>query len=971
MFKKTALRVAVCTALSVTASMAYANNVDGTLQGKVVTQSSNSALAGVILIVTNKENGYKKELVADSKGVFNLSNIPVGKYDIRVEKEGYKTSVINDVIIGIGQTSQLDIRLESGDDIEVIQVTGSRIATVDTSSSEASFNVSAAELERLPIAPDVTSVALLAPGVNLGDSRFTDAKGNALATFGGASQAENTYYVNGLNMTNYRNGVGGATIPFLAYDAFQVKTGGYSAEFGRSTGGVVSATTKSGTNEFKFGLQHRQKLGGLYGERPSSRYLSSDCKDKNDTKCNRVGDIIVDNSEDERKGYTTDVYVSAPIIKDTLFFYGLYEMREQKLKDLTSAGTRTLYRNDDSPYYLARLDWNINEDHSLMAWTFNDEGELKSRELIPGKPDATSVAKTGGSSWSVRYTGNITDDFSVSAMAGEVEFRDIVRGSGDKYPVVYDLSARKSLGQWSNFTIRTDTDKRRQYRFDANWYLFDEHNLKFGYDAEKNTSEADTTLSGGIYYAYINYKAGTKLPNGYTITKDGRYSRVRNYKVGGTFDVNNSAFYIEDTWTPTDQLTVNLGLRWESFENLNADGKTFIEMKNQFAPRFGISYDLTGDGEHKVFANLGRYHLPVAANTNVRLAGAETYKHTYYELKGVGEGDVPILGDQLGDVHVIGDGVAPSPDSVTDKNLKPMYQDEFMLGYQGMINEDWSFGAKFTHRKLKNVIDDASVDAAFKKIGKKVHHFVLMNPGRDVTFELDTDKDGKLETYHFTAEQLGYPKAERTYNAVDLVLERAWQDDWMVKASYTWSQLYGNTDGLVKGDNGQDDAGLTTDWDYPYLMDGAYGNLPNDRRHAIKVFGSYAVTDNFSVGMNLNITSGRPRNALGAGYFPDQDSYDYGNTFYVGKKKFSRGSFGRTPWTTKFDFNAKYDLSHFGIAEKAFVQLNVYNVFDSTTPTRYNEIAETGGAFNANPAFGSETSWQTPRTVELLFRAEF
>ncbi|MCH1922540.1 hypothetical protein L9G15_24325, partial [Shewanella sp. A3A] len=83
-------------------------------------------------------------------------------------------------------------------------------------------------------------------------------------------------------------------------------------------------------------------------------------------------------------------------------------------------------------------------------------------------------------------------------------------------------------------------------------------------------------------------------------------------------------------------------------------------------------------------------------------------------------------------------------------------------------------------------------------------------------------------------------------------------------------------------DNGQDDAGLTTDWDYPYLMDGAYGNLPNDRRHTIKVFGAYQLTDNVTVGTNITYQSGRPKNALSYSTLPDDypEEYQYGDTFY-------------------------------------------------------------------------------------------
>ena len=115
--------------------------------------------------------------------------------------------------------------------------------------AESGLIMSADLLLEMPIKRDLTSVALLAPGASAGDNRF----GN-LASFGGASVAENTSFINGLNTTNFRTGVGFSQVPFEFYDTLQVKTGGYAAKYGRSLGGVMNATAKSGSNEWDFGV---------------------------------------------------------------------------------------------------------------------------------------------------------------------------------------------------------------------------------------------------------------------------------------------------------------------------------------------------------------------------------------------------------------------------------------------------------------------------------------------------------------------------------------------------------------------------------------------------------------------------------------------------------------------------------------------------------------------------------------------
>src|SRR5690606_29247661 len=126
------------------------------------------------------------------------------------------------------------------------------------------LNIGEAEIDRIPVARDATSVALLAPSTTKGDAAF----GN-LASFGGSSVAENQTYINGLNVTNFRNGLGFSNVPFEFYSEFQVLTGGYSAEFGRSTGGVINAVTKSGSNEFKAGANVYYSPSSLREQSPN------------------------------------------------------------------------------------------------------------------------------------------------------------------------------------------------------------------------------------------------------------------------------------------------------------------------------------------------------------------------------------------------------------------------------------------------------------------------------------------------------------------------------------------------------------------------------------------------------------------------------------------------------------------------------------------------------------------------------
>lgn len=954
--------VAVAAALGMS-SAAYASNNGGTLKG-VVVDSTSQAVSGATITIKNSKTGFSRSVTADADGKYRFPALPVGQYVVTTSKDGFATETTEVINVRIGETSITSQMFAAG--VERISVSGGAISVIDTSSSESSLNIGAVELARLPVSRDLTSVALLAPGANLGDSAF----GN-LPSFGGASVAENAYFINGLNVTDFRNGIGGSTVPFEFYQEFEVKTGGYSAEFGRSTGGVINAVTKSGSNEWEFGAN-------LYYRPDSLREDSPNVLD-------REGAMNIWNGDDYYNKVDGNIYASGPIIEDKLFFYVLYNPRDVESHGVGSSGTSFQTASNDDAFWGTKIDWNITDNHILELTAFSDARTItttrQAYDFTTGQTtgsiaEGTEVA--GGDNISVKYTGYITDDFTLSVLWGENEAENTIKSAADNDPVIYDNRQNSwiPLGTWANFTVSEAKDTREAFRIDGEYAGLDDHMIRFGFDREVNTSFDETALSGGVYWAYFTYDAGTSIDSiGATFDEETEVARRRDYSVGGEFETISTAFYIEDTWNVNDQLTASIGLRLESFNNKNANGESFIKVDDQIAPRLGVSYDINGDGESKVFANYGRYHLPVAANTNIRMAGAETYIHTYSVLEGLNADFTPILGAELGQ-QVNGTGEVPDVKEVLDTTIDPMYQDELIIGYQTMVAEDWSFGVKWTHRDLKSVIDDITIDKAIRANGwdgPNGNVYVLTNPNTDIETYYDTDGDGTPEPVSISAADLGYPEPERIYDAIDLNLNRAWDDVWSLDFNYTWSQSRGNAEGYVKSDNGQDDAGLTTDWDFPYLMDGAEGYLPNDRRHSFKLYGAYAVTEEVSLGAKFTLTSGRPISGFGHGlpdnYGTEFDTYEYGQTYYLGADNSSfapRGSFGRTPWIASFDLTAKYVTTYNGTQIE--LQADVFNVLNASGVTEVDEDQNDG---NINPYFLLPTSYQAPRSVQFSATVRF
>jgi len=422
-------------------------------------------------------------------------------------------------------------------------------------------------------------------------------------------------------------------------------------------------------------------------------------------------------------------------------------------------------------------------------------------------------------------------------------------------------------------------------------------------------------------------------------------------------------------------LTFNFGVRWEQYENKNANNETFIKIDDQYAPRLGVIWDPSGQGRSKLFASFGQYHLPIASNTNIRLAGLE-YDNVDWFVLPPGAGPDPIgypteFGEFIS-ATLYSDGTVPDADAVRATNLDPMSQNEYIIGGEQMVGDNWSVGARFVWREFNEVIEDMTIDEGLvNKYGVEEGAFAyyLANPGKDFEGFYDLDHDGALDPISFTAAELGYPEAQREYYAVELTAKRRFANNWMTQISYTWSQSYGNYEGYVKSDIGQDDAGLTQDFDFPGLMDNSYGFLPNHRTHNFKAFGAYAWDFGLQVGGYLYYQSGRPRNAISL-HPTDEWAQEYGSAsfFYADGTPAPRGTVGTTDDLYGLDAMVKYDFRLAGLDWN--VRLDIFNLLDNDSVTYYSETAGTASG-TPDASFGEPIYQQTPRRVRLGFGLTF
>ncbi|MGH8370140.1 MAG: hypothetical protein ACRESC_04075, partial [Gammaproteobacteria bacterium] len=371
---------------------------------------------------------------------------------------------------------------------------------------------------------------------------------------------------------------------------------------------------------------------------------------------------------------------------------------------------------------------------------------------------------------------------------------------------------------------------------------------------------------------------------------------------------------------------------------------------------------------------------------------------------------------KIGLPKVQGSGIPPSSTQVATSDFTPMAEKEFVLGFDKQLDANWTYGVRAIHRWLVDAQDDECWFAAgynpafdnwaasggdgqlkngagalpvYDSNGNIVSEgafwktlapttCLIANPGQDIKTYADTNGDGKLDPVTIPNSVMGMPAAKRTYNALEFTLTRAFADNWLFGASYTWSHDFGNEEGYVYSNIGQADPGLTELFDFPKLEEGAYGDLPNDHRHVIKAWSSYQFTPEWRVGGQFLLQSGSPTNCLDV--YPDENFiayYYYGASYWCGTTPqpgslsgtlIPAGRWGRTPWVYNLDFQLAWTSTNI---DGLSVIFNWYNVLGTQHATSYDEQLVDSFGNDNSAAFGTANAFQTPSYLELKVRYQF
>lgn len=958
--------------------------------GRVTTEDG-TPVANAEVRLTSSDRNISRTATTSASGDYTIPQLTPGNYDVTISADGFAPYTEQAIPLtretGGANSFRLAPASQSGD----IVVTGSRQRVADFQDTTVGSTIELGSLnQRVPIGRTLRDVMLLTPGTIQGSSPANGGFSNQVS-IAGASFTENAFYINGLNVTDFVSGGQPTEVPFDFYQTVEVKTGGAPAEFGRATGGYVVATTKSGTNQYHASVTGIWEPDGLRNSAPSTRTTD------------------YEHATASRKELVFQA--SGPIIRDHLFVYGLYNLRDvRSLTPQANQDNATGVANT-SPFWGGKVDGYITGDHHFEFTYFDTTNETRNRsyawdrtDFSRGEQTGGTNARAGGQNYVARYTGTFTPWLTLSGAYGVNKLRSGNVPLDTTNPQVIDYRTDPAgiqigLNKVTDAFSSTD-NKRRFYRFDGDlqFQLLGAHHVRGGYDNENNTQvQTFETIGGGAYKIFSVTPESTArigLPVG------SQYYTTRVYAQNGTAHVRNEAFYLQDQWSLLDnRLRLDLGVRNDRFSNQGVNGESFFESGDQWAPRIGASFDPAGDGRTRIYGSYAQYYLPMAGDINLNVAGSLVTYTRYNRFNGVGgAGSIPVEGEALLNVvnttacpdtsirncEVSADGSAFNPAGAIASNIRPQSDREFILGAEHQFSDRIRIGAYFTHRALTDVIEDISIDAGARAycVGAGFtaaacqtaypggSQFVIGNPGRDVTVQINKLPDGSTPTVTLTADDLGYPKPRRNYNALTLTFDRSFDQKWSLAASYTLAFNKGNYEGGVRSENGQAAINRTADFDSPGFVNGAYGYLPSDRRHSFKAYGSYRLLDALDLGANVLVQSGAHYSCVGAVPL-SVDAYAntyHGYGYYCQGQLIPRGTAFNGEWLAQVDLSASFHLPLPYV--DASLRLDVFNLLDSGSVTSFNNFGELGDG-STNPDYRLPVAYQAPRSVRLTARVGF
>lgn len=924
------------------------------------------------------------------------------------------TAEASDVRLVLGKNLKVNFTMRQGRFDEEITVVAGQ-AQIDVKQAATATVIGKQDLEYLPRGRDFTSVVSQAAGAQ--QEAFA-----AGISIDGASGSENRFVIDGVDTTHPQDGISGQSMITDFVEEVQVKTAGYSAEYGGALGGVINAITKTGGRDF---------AGQFLTYYNTSSWTGAQRKIGYESNCGTPDDCELMPKKDKFTRWEPGLSLGGPILKDNLWFFFAYQpstLKTERTPVWNASGsgpaTRSYKQTVTDDFFTVNLKGSVGSSFFYkMAVNYGPqetEKNLPARDVEPAVGTNLGVTtKNPSDSYSLYGDFVAGNSFLASARLGY--FMDDVKTEGINDVTrfffrngtipVDPTDPRYHPAGWSSVPAAsfnsTEMDKWERYSAgtDATFFFegFGSHEVKGGVQYEKIKNKVFTGENGNLFE--IRWGLADRFGAGVKGTYGSVH--VRSFKTDGAAEAFNWSLFLQDSWVIGKNFTLNYGLRTEQERVPNYGHKTDptlpeyaieFNFSDKLAPRLGFAWDVFGDAKLKAYGSYGTYYDITKLEMPRGSFGADKWIAYLYPLNTLdwaslddgctiadnkmSSNPCPALG-----TPVRRDLRAPTdPRTAIDPNLKPMENREFQLGADYQLSGMSVVGFRYVNKKLMNTIEDVGFLVCDENGENCSEEYWTANPGK-----------GMLDNPNIPDMPVPQAEAIRDYQAIELSYNKRFADNWSLRATYTYSELTGNYSGLASSDEfGRTDPNVARYFDglvYGYDSKGKLvdGVLNTDRPHAIELSGLYRFNWGTTVGVNTSWRSGSP---------VSQDEQFNGVNFFP----YGRNNLGRLESITQTDLYIAHPfdigtLSGLGKI-KLEVNLNVSNLFDEKAVTQvdnakwqddlcdflaectndyyFNHVVpydfdtimrENGGTLN--PQFMKPLAYQAARTVRMGVKLSF
>ena len=980
-------------ALALFASPLAAQETTGKIEGRI-TDTQNLPVPGATVTATGPQGA--KSSVTDTDGRYSIPFLVPGVYSLKAELQGFKGAEQKDVAVRLGAVADVSIKLEVGGVSETVQVTGAA-RVVDTTSTTIGSVINTDDLRAIPVGRTFAATLYLTPGVSSsGTAGFQN------PSISGGTGLENQYVVDGTNVTNTGyGGLGSYSITFgslgnaTPYDFIkevQVKTGGYEAEFGQATGGVVNVITKSGSNQFRGSAFAYAQPSGL--ENSWTQYYAQN---------GSVNTAFTKNSDVGFEG-------GGRVVRDKVFFFGAIDPGWQTRAFTAPPGFPLVSlgevpRDRRTLSYAAKGTVQLNSSNRIDASFFGDPshgdtGPQRSSSLLNRTTSAFSTLDYGGHQQAVKYDGVMSSSFLIEASFARSHNRIGELPSVDTWQTTDTTVVPNIVTGGIGSYEQGNVSNSNQWAVKAT-NIYGRHQIKYGVQFDDVDYQQLNQRTGPTFTAPDGRQTATGAS--IQVIPDLTYGRIyrvtrANFNVSRDIPQTYVNFFAQDTWRVGDRLTINPGIRYEQ-EKMSGTIIKDWSLKNNWAPRIGAAYDLKGDGRTKLYGNYGIFYARIPLDLAARALSADDgfTRGDYFDAnltRPVPQGVVTQTpGGSVVTNHFILAGVGAD---TIDPSAKLSYTTELVLGIEREVMANTTFGVRYVHRSMPRVLEDvancpmAAYELAASSTACGNVDYILTNPSSATP----VNAAAIAAVPAFAAVKFDDPV--HNYDALEITLNRR-GSNWSAMASYRYSRLRGNFEGFYRDDNGQSDPGISSLYDFPtndptytsiggrvfgypgdirYLGD-ANGILPLDRPNQFKLNGNYLFIRNLNIGANLNLSSGKPLTPMAA-----NPNYGSRGEIPVAARgtgiQTIDGFMTRSPFESQIDFQASY-VVNMGTNRRLTFLADIFNLFNQQRVLSYDQNTQLTYP-NPNPDFGTPVNtnflgappqFQSPRNIRLGVRFEF